>query len=155
MSSVYLSLGSNLGDKRKNIESALAQISERVGVIRALSGFHETQPWGYDSKETYLNVAIAVATELNPAELLEITQAIERDLGRCHKTINGEYQDRTIDIDLLLYDNLILNTENLTIPHPLMHQRAFVLQPLTEIAPHIIHPVIGKSITELNNVLHV
>ena len=149
----YLGLGSNLGHKRRNIESALALISERVGEIRTLSDFYETHPWGYKSKETYLNIAIAVETELKPAELLISTQAIERDTGRKNKTINGEYRDRTIDIDILLYDDLILQSTTLTIPHPLMHRRTFVLQPLAEIAPHVIHPVLGKSIEELYSIL--
>jgi 2-amino-4-hydroxy-6-hydroxymethyldihydropteridine diphosphokinase len=147
----YLSLGSNLGDKRRNIENALVLITERVGEIRALSGFIETEPWGYDSDEHYLNIAVEVVTELKPVELLVVTQAIERDAGRKNKTINGEYHDRTMDIDILLYDDLIINTSDLTIPHPLMHLRTFVLQPLSEIAPHVTHPVLRKSIAEIVN----
>ena len=148
-STAYLGLGSNLGDKRRNIESAIAKVAERVGSIHAFSGFYETAPWGYDSKVNYLNVAIAVSTKLSPEELLTITQTIEINLGRHRKTINGEYHDRLIDIDILLYNGLIINTTNLTIPHPLMHQRTFVLQPLTEIAPQVIHPVLKMSITTL------
>lgn len=144
-----MGLGSNLGDRRKNMKDALARISDRVGVLRAVSGFYETQPWGFDSHELFLNVAVEVGTRLSPAELLEATQAIERDSGRQDKTINGEYRDRTMDIDILLYDDQVIHTPSLTIPHPLMHQRAFVLQPLAEIAPHAIHPVIGQSIAEL------
>ena len=146
VSTVYLGLGSNLEDKRRNIESALALIAERVGGIRAVSTFHETQPWGYNSKKQYLNIAAAVETMLNPAKLLVVTQVIEHKVGRHHKTVNGEYYDRPIDIDILLYNDLILQSETLTIPHPLMHQRLFVLQPLSEIAPHEIHPVLKKSI---------
>jgi len=146
---IFLGLGSNLGDRRRNIESALALIAEKVGTIRALSGCHETQPWGYDSKEYFLNMAIEVETELNPEELLTVTQAIERELGRYQKTVNGKYRDREIDIDILLYDDLILQSPALTIPHPLMHQRPFVLQPLAEIAPHLIHPVFKRTISDL------
>ena len=147
--STYLGLGSNLGDKRRNINGALGLISERVGEIRTLSGFYETQSWGYESAESYLNIVVEVETGLSPTALLAVTQAIESDSGRQLKTINGQYHDRTIDIDILLYDDLIINTPDLTIPHPLMHQRDFVLQPLTEIAPHLIHPILGKSIAEL------
>ena len=150
MSTVYLGLGSNLGDKHTYINKALAHLTERVGEIRALSGFYETEPWGYDSQETYQNVAVAIQTDLKPAALLAVIQAIERDIGRNQKTTNGIYRDRVIDIDILLYDDLILQTQPLTIPHPLMHQRSFVLHPLNEIAPHIIHPILQKTIAELS-----
>ena len=153
MSSVYLGLGSNLGGKQGNIKKALALITERVGDILALSGFYETHPWGYDSSETYINTAVGIETKLNPEELLHITQGIERELGRKEKTIGGKYCDRVIDIDILLYDNLILHTTELIIPHPLIHQRVFVLQPLSEIAPDFIHPVSGRTIIELRDLL--
>jgi len=149
LSTVYLGLGSNLGDKQMFIKKALALITERVGVILALSGIYETEPWGYDSPEMYQNVATVIRTDLEPATLLTVIQAIEREIGRNHKTTNGQYHDRVIDIDILLYDDLILQTATLTIPHPLMHRRVFVLQPLSEIAPHIIHPVLKKSIAAL------
>ena len=150
MSVVYLGIGSNLGDRRRNIDGVIALLSERVGEVRALSGFYETQPWGYDSEELFLNVTVEVETGMSPAELLVVTQTIERDAGRQIKTVNAEYHDRTIDIDILLFDDLIINTPELTIPHPLMHLRAFVLHPLTEIAPHAVHPVLRKSIEELS-----
>lgn len=146
---VYLGLGSNLGDKRNNIEKVLALIAERVGDILALSRFYETLPWGYESSETYLNAVAGIETSLQPEDLLFSTQDIEREIGRTKKTIDGEYHDRLIDIDLLLYGNLVIQTPQLTIPHPLMHQREFVLQPLSEISPDLIHPVLGKTIAEL------
>jgi len=149
MSLVYLGLGSNLGDKHENIEKALALISERVGDVLALSGFYETTPWGYYSSETYINVAVGVETKLNPEELLLVTQEIERKTGRTEKTAGGEYHDRIIDIDILLYDNLILQTAELTIPHPLLHLREFALRPLSEIAPSLVHPVSGKTVEQL------
>ncbi len=149
MSFVYLGLGSNLGDKQKNIKKALTLIAERVGEILALSDFYETHPWGYDSSEIYLNAVAKVETELKPEELLVVTQEIERKTGRREKTVNGEYHDRIIDIDILLYGDLIVHTPKLTIPHPLMHQRIFVLQPLFEIAPDVVHPVLGKTIEEI------
>ena len=150
---LYIGLGSNLGDKRGNIKKALALISERVGVILALSDFYETEPWGYDSTEQYINVTVKVETKLLPEELLFLSQKIEQETGRNKKTSCGEYHDRVIDIDILLYDNQILQTPDLSIPHPLMHLRQFVLQPLSEIAPDIVHPVLNKTIEELLRLL--
>ena len=149
MSTVFLGLGSNLGDKRKNIEKAITLISERVGEILALSDFYETEPWGYASTNSYINAAVKAETMLLPEELLSVAQEIEKESGRDKKTSSGDYLDRIIDIDILLYDDLILQTPFLTIPHPLMHKRLFVLQPLFEIAPDVLHPVSGKTITEI------
>ena len=151
MSLVYLGLGSNLGDKRKSIKKALALIEKMVGDIIAHSGLYETQPWGYDSLEVFLNMAVGVETNLKPEELLLVTENIERKIGRRKKSVTHKYQDRIIDIDILLYDNLILQTPKLIIPHPLMHRREFVLKPMLEIAPDFIHPVSGKTIAELYN----
>ena len=133
MHTVYLSLGSNLGDKEQNLASAVSEIARRIGDITDQSAFIETEPWGYDSKNTFLNAAVRVETELSPYELLNATQQIERDLGRKQKSDKGQYHDRIIDIDILLYDDLHIQTPELTIPHPLMQQRDFVLIPLKEI----------------------
>ena len=130
---VYLSLGTNLGDKEKNLLSAITEIERRIGPIRAQSAFLATEPWGFESKNTFLNAAICVETRLTPLDLLHVTQQIERDLGRTHKSVGGQYHDRIIDIDILLYDDLHLSTEELTIPHPHMYERDFVLIPLQEI----------------------
>ncbi len=150
---LYLGLGSNLGDKRDNLLQAVALISERVGRIVCLSRFYMTDPWGYSSSNFYLNAALGVETSLSPLEVLSITQTIERDLGRLKKSVNREYFDRPIDIDLLLMDDLVVQTDVLTLPHPLMHERLFVLEPLVEIAPTVIHPVLHQSICELFNTL--
>lgn len=136
---VYLSLGTNLGNKEQNLLTAIAEIGRRIGPIKAQSAFLATEPWGFESENTFLNAAIRIETELSPIALLDETQQIERDMGRTQKssancqlsTVN--YQDRIIDIDILLYDDLHINTPRLTIPHPLMQQRDFVLIPLKEI----------------------
>jgi 2-amino-4-hydroxy-6-hydroxymethyldihydropteridine diphosphokinase len=154
LSLAYLSLGSNLGNKQLHLLEALVFIEGRAGTILSLSKNFETQPWGYRSGNLYLNAVISVETHLIPEDLLAVTQQIEQDLGRRRKTVNNKYQDREIDIDILLYDDLILQIPALTIPHPLMHQRAFVLKPLSEIAPHLIHPILGKTIAEIYNDLH-
>jgi 2-amino-4-hydroxy-6-hydroxymethyldihydropteridine diphosphokinase len=126
---------------------------ERVGDILALSDFYETSSWGYDSTEMYLNTAVKLETELKPEELLAVTQEIEREIGRRGKTVNGKYQDRIIDIDVLLYDDLMMRTPKLTIPHPLLHRRIFVLQPLFEIAPDVVHPVLKKTIADIYHLM--
>ncbi|MDE5550445.1 MAG: 2-amino-4-hydroxy-6-hydroxymethyldihydropteridine diphosphokinase [Bacteroidaceae bacterium] len=130
---VYLSLGTNLGDKEQNLLSAIAEIGRRIGPIKAQSAFLVTEPWGFESENTFLNAAVRVETELSPIALLDETQQIERTLGRTHKTADGQYHDRIIDIDILLYDDLHIATPRLTIPHPHMHKRDFVLIPLHEI----------------------
>ena len=129
----YLSLGTNLGDKEQNLLSAISEIERRIGPVRAQSAFLATEPWGFDSQNTFLNAAIRIETMFSPLELLDETQQIERDLGRKHKSVNGQYHDRIIDIDILLYDDLHISTPRLTIPHPHMHERDFVLIPLKEI----------------------
>ena len=133
MHTVYLSLGSNLGDKEQNLASAISEIARRIGDITAQSAFLETEPWGFDSDNAFLNAAVCVETQLSPYELLHTTQQIERDLGRMQKSEQGVYHDRIIDIDILLYDDLHIQTPELTIPHPLIQQRDFVLIPLKEI----------------------
>lgn len=129
----YLSLGTNLGDKENNLLSAISEIERRIGPVRAQSAFLATEPWGFDSQNTFLNAVIRIETKFSPLELLDETQQIERDLGRKHKSVNGQYHDRIIDIDILLYDDLHISTPRLTIPHPHMHERDFVIIPLKEI----------------------
>ena len=109
MAKVYISLGTNLGDKEQNLRTAVQKIEEQVGKVISLSAFYITAPWGFDSEHSFLNAAACVETELSPLEVLQKTQEIERELGRTHKSVGGVYSDRLIDIDLLLYDDLILS----------------------------------------------
>ena len=128
--------------------TAAALLAERVGDVLALSGFYETEPWGFQSENTFLNAALRLETSLSPLELLKATQQIEVEMGRTQKS-NGTYHDRIIDIDILLYDDLILQTPELTLPHPLMQDRRFVMEPLLEIAPSVVHPVFKKTVVSL------
>jgi 2-amino-4-hydroxy-6-hydroxymethyldihydropteridine diphosphokinase len=135
---VYLALGSNLGDREAIIQEAIRLIGERVGTVASQSSFIETEPWGFESQNTFLNGAILVETTLTPHEVLAATQQIERDLGKTdvhatRRSLLPVYKDRPIDIDILLYDDLHLREPDLTLPHPLMHERPFVMQPLREI----------------------
>lgn len=149
MPTVHLGLGTNIGNKKENLTRAIEALSLALGNYTALSTFVETKPWGFDSDSTFLNCVVAFDTTVSPTELLDTTEEIERRLGRTTKSTGGVYHDRIIDIDILLYGNETIETPRLTIPHPLMHRRDFVLKPLAEIAPHVIHPTTGKSIEEL------
>ena len=130
---VYLGLGSNLGDREQNLREAVRRISDRVGQVSRQSTFIETEPWGYASSNRYMNAVVRCETTKTPREVLMLTQQIERDLGRKTKSVSGSYADRTIDIDILLYDDLTVDEPDLKIPHPLMRQRDFVMIPLREI----------------------
>ncbi len=149
MDRLYVGLGSNLGDRRQNILRAAAMIESQIGRCVSLSGFFETAPWGFASANSFLNAAMSVDTPLAPLQVLDLTQRIERSLGRTHKSAAGGYADRTIDIDILLYGGLTMATDRLTIPHPLMHRRLFVLEPLAQIAPEALHPLLGKTAMQL------
>lgn len=146
---VYLGLGTNLGDKEANLHAAVQKINERIGEVTSLSAFYVTAPWGFSSENSFLNAACCVESELSPLDILRETQAIERELGRMKKSVDGNYSDRLIDIDLLLYGDLILHTPELEIPHPLITERRFVMEPLVEIAPDVVHPVLRKRLNEL------
>ncbi len=149
MTTVYLGLGTNLGNKTANLYAAVHEIDIQIGKVTSLSAFYETLPWGFESTHPFLNAVCRIETTLTPHQVLDRTQTIEQSLGRTQKTTDRQYTDRPIDIDLLLYDQLILNTPTLTIPHPLMCERRFVLEPLTEIAPDFIHPIRHRTIREL------
>lgn len=131
----YLSLGTNLGDKEHNITEAISKIRELIGNIKRQSALYATKPWGFNSTNDFINAAVCVETSLRPRQLLEATQQIERNMGRTEKSSNGKYHDRIIDIDILLYGNEQINEPDLKIPHPLMKERDFVMNPLREIIP--------------------
>lgn len=149
MAHLYLGLGTNLGDREKNMYSAVRMIEERIGHVTALSSFISTVPWGFSSENNFLNAALCAVTDFEPDEVLSLINGIERDMGRRLKSVDGIYHDRIIDIDILFYDDRIIKKDNLVIPHPLMHKRDFVMKPLSEIAPGKIHPVFGKTVGEL------
>lgn len=150
---VFLGLGSNLGDKQKNINRAYRQIKKRIGKIVSQSAFHVSEPEGFESRNQFVNTVCEVATTLTAREVLQETQEIEKQLGRTNKSHDREYSDRIIDIDILLFENQIIEEPNLNIPHPRFHLRDFVLIPFAEISPDTIHPVFDKSILQLKNEL--
>ena len=146
---IFLALGSNLGEKEKNIEAAYEKIEERIGKIVSTSAFYITEPQGFDSHNLFVNSACEVVSKLSIYKVFSITQSIEKEIGRLKKSNSEIYTDRIIDIDIILYDDLILQTPELIVPHPRFYLRLFVLMPMEEIAPDIIHPILKKNISEL------
>jgi 2-amino-4-hydroxy-6-hydroxymethyldihydropteridine diphosphokinase len=142
---VYIGLGSNLGNRLENLKEAVASLSPQLAV-KAKSHVYETPPWGHEDQPRFLNQAVKAQTYLAPEPLLKHIKRLEIALGRKVSFPNGP---RLIDIDILLYDDLVLNSSDLTIPHPRMHERAFVLLPMLDIAPDLIHPVTQKSVREM------
>ncbi len=130
---LYIGLGSNLGDRKALLDEALQLIDERIGQVVRVSSYYETEPWGFQSDNTFLNAAALVLTTLSPQRCLKETQRIERQLGRTDKTVDGIFQDRPIDIDLLMYDDLHIEEPDLILPHPHIEDREFVQLPLQEI----------------------
>ena len=146
MSIVYVGIGSNLGDREKNCLRAIALLERNGIVVRQRSSLYETMPWGMRDQPLFLNMAIEAETGLKPQELLELLKNVEIEVGRKK---SARWGPRTIDLDILLYDDATLRTETLTIPHPLLHKRDFVLIPLCEIAPDLRHPVLQSTMNEL------
>lgn len=146
MSIVYLSLGSNIGEREAYINTAMKAIGYKIGNIQLKSKIYETQSWGY-SGGNFLNMALQIFSVLSPEVILSHIRSIETELKRSR--IAGEYSDRTIDIDILFYDETIVESKNLSIPHPQIQNRLFVLIPMMDIAPELKHPTLYKSITEL------
>ena len=148
MNTALLSLGSNLGDRRNTLASALARMDEVAGKVVTYSGIYESEPWGFEASSRFLNQVVKLRTELAPLNLLHTVLSIENELGRVRGT-SERWCSRTIDIDILFYNDLVMYEPRLTIPHPAISQRRFTLMPLTEIAPGHVHPVLGKMNSEL------
>lgn len=146
---VYLLLGSNQGDAGQNIASAREKIELHAGKIISMSPLYQTKPWGFDSPDLFINQALQLQTPLPAEKLLEVLLVIEKSMGR-QRMMRG-YESRIIDIDILFYNHLVLETDSLVIPHPRLHLRNFALYPLCDIAPGFIHPVLDKSIAQLKD----
>jgi 2-amino-4-hydroxy-6-hydroxymethyldihydropteridine diphosphokinase len=144
---IYLSLGSNLGDRMRNLTRARDAIRDQIGTPISLSGVYESEAWGYSSAHSFYNCCLSVCTRLEPLFVLDALLSIEESLGRIRK--DEGYADRLIDMDLLFYGDRIQEHPRLKLPHPALEKRRFVLQPLTEIAPELVHPVNGLTIKEL------
>lgn len=153
MPSAYLSIGSNLGDRVSNIQQAVNLLTADSSVeIVTTSSFYETEPWGGVHQNWFVNAAVEIKTELSPIELLRVLQNIEDRLGRCREK-EVRWGERTLDIDILFYENLVFQNELLILPHKLLHKRAYVLVPMLEIASEAIHPVNNKTISQMHEEL--
>jgi 2-amino-4-hydroxy-6-hydroxymethyldihydropteridine diphosphokinase len=147
MNKVFLGIGTNLNKRESNINEAVARIEEYIGKIVASSSVYETEPWGFQSENEFLNMVVKLETNLSPSGLLGRILMIESLLGRVRS--DTHYVSRIIDLDILFYDNIIINEISLKIPHPLMQERMFVLVPLCEIEPDYVHPVFNQTIASL------
>lgn len=148
MFTIFLGLGSNLGDKAGYLRAGLQKISEKVGRLKKTSGIYETEPWGVDGQDSYYNLVAEVETPLPPLQLMQVIRQIEQDCGRERKERWGS---RTLDIDLLFFEDYYFTTPELTVPHPRLTERNFVLYPMTEIAPDFVHPVKRLTLAELKD----
>lgn len=150
MKIVFLGIGTNLGNRELNLEQAIARIEEFIGPVLLSSSIYETEPWGFQAEDKFLNQVVKIETKLTPSGLLGKILMIESFLGRVRGP--NRYSSRLIDIDILLYERIIIDDENLKIPHPLLHERKFVLVPLCEVASEMVHPGLKKSFSELLNI---
>ena len=148
MSKVYLSIGSNKGNRSVLINKAIDKIEKKIGTIISRSSIYQSKSWGFDSNDFY-NISLLIDTDIEPKSLLINLKKIEKSMGR--EDIDGSYSDRFIDIDILFYDNIIIDSEDLKIPHPKIEIRKFVLVPMLEIADDYVHPILNKTIRQLDN----
>jgi 2-amino-4-hydroxy-6-hydroxymethyldihydropteridine diphosphokinase len=147
MEKVYLGLGTNLGDRELNLRKAINNVYELIGSVVLVSSIYETEPVGFRSEEKFLNMVAEVDTMLKPSGVMDMILKAEALLGRVRK--GNKYTSRIIDLDILLFGNRIIENDSLSVPHPMMHERRFVLIPLCEIAPDLVHPILEKSIKTL------
>lgn len=149
MAVAYLSLGSNIGESKDTLQKAVEKIHDVCGEVIRQSSIFISEPWGFESEHPFLNIVIEIITSQAPLNLLKTTQEIENRLGRIAKSVDKTYEDRIIDIDILYYDQHKQHSSKLTIPHALLHERRFVLEPLCEIAPAFNHPIYNLTSLEL------
>jgi len=147
MNQTFLLLGGNLGERFTLIEKAKNLLKEKLGKVVRVSSFYETEPWGFEANKNFLNQVILVETAHLPEEVLNICLSVENELGR--ERTSDSYSSRTMDIDILFFNNEVIKTKKLIIPHPRLHERRFTLEPLTEIAPDYVHPVLKKTVQEI------
>lgn len=147
MAKVVLLTGSNLGNKIEFLNESKTMLSGCVGVLKTESSFYKSAPWGFNSNNFFINQVLVYETELSPHNVLREINSIEKELGRVRS--GKGYSDRVVDIDILFYDDVIMDTDDLTIPHPRLHKRRFTLEPLNEILPEYIHPLLNKSFGDL------
>lgn len=156
MPTAYLNIGSNIGDRRSCLERAVACISHRWGDVRVSSPY-ESEPWGFDSPNLFLNIGVSLTVDDSetPLEFLGEIQDIERSISPAsHRTVEGEYADRMVDVDIIAIDDMIMSEDMLELPHPRMHLREFVLYPMMEIAPDWVHPVLKKTCSQMLDAIH-
>lgn len=146
---IVLGFGSNLGDREEYILSAYRLLEKELGELIKKSSFIETPAWGFESDNSFINSVAEFETQKTPLEALEICNKIEKELGRERNPLHIGYQNRTIDIDILFYEDIVLDTPTLKIPHPLIEERDFVLTPLKEILPNLLHPILKKEIKDI------
>lgn len=146
MATAYIGIGSNLGNREENCLRSIKLLEERGLIIKKQSAMYETEPWGVEEQPRFINMVVEADTALGPEKLLKLLKSIEQEIGRQYPYRWGP---RIIDLDILLYDDIVINTPLLQIPHPLMHQRDFVLKPMSEIAPEVLHPVIKKTVAKI------
>lgn len=147
METVYLCLGGNIGDTLNYLQNAVAMIGRRIGSVVSQSAVYQSEPWGFNAEQMFLNQVVVAETELEPHAVLEHCLQIESEFGRT-RSGNG-YEPRTIDIDIIFFGHQIISQPDLQVPHPLMHRRNFVLQPMCDVAADFVHPVIGKTVRQL------
>lgn len=149
MAQAVILLGGNMGDRYSYLSKAKDFIAKRIGTIRKSSSVYETEAWGFKAEKAFLNQVLVVETDLSPHEVLDKTQKVEQLLGRVRNLNQMGYASRVIDIDILFYDSEIIETPDLQIPHVYLHERRFVLEPLCEIIPYWVHPILGETIKDL------